>query len=152
MQNTLANADDANLILKLYELRTEATMRKARAWMTGTFWPSTAEEVLKVMNDPGSDESHYFRQVHTYWEMAASLVLHGCLSQELFLDCNAENLFIYAKLHPLLPGIREQAPGFFTKTEEFIARFSSAQKKLEALLKNVERRRSNTPTAGNTAG
>ena len=34
METTLAACEDAVTILKLYELRQEPVMRKARAWMT----------------------------------------------------------------------------------------------------------------------
>jgi len=90
MQQGLATSADGELILKLYELRTEAVMRKARAWITGEFWPVTADEFFTVQQDSGSEKNAWLRQVVTYWEMAASLVLHGALSADLFVDCNPE--------------------------------------------------------------
>ena len=39
MRQGLATAADGELILKLYELRTEPTMRQARAWIMVEFWP-----------------------------------------------------------------------------------------------------------------
>ena len=52
MERMLATPADAEIILKLYELRTEAVMREARAWITGEFWPTTAEEFFAVAGDP----------------------------------------------------------------------------------------------------
>ena len=37
---------DAELILKLYEARREAEIRKARSWWTQTFWPESADDIL----------------------------------------------------------------------------------------------------------
>ena len=37
-----AIASDAELILKLYDLRREPEMRKARNWMLMEFWPKNA--------------------------------------------------------------------------------------------------------------
>ncbi len=70
---TQATAADAELILKLYDLRREAEMRKARHWWTAAFWPQTAEEVLKITSNMGGQENNWFRQVSGYWSMAASL-------------------------------------------------------------------------------
>jgi hypothetical protein len=45
--------DSANLILKLYELRREDTMREARNFML-TFDPKTMEEYMAAMMGPNS--------------------------------------------------------------------------------------------------
>ena len=45
---------DAELILKLYEARREAEIRKARNWWTQTFWPESADDILAVMRAFGS--------------------------------------------------------------------------------------------------
>ncbi len=74
-----ATAHDANLILKLYELRREAEMRKARNWFTAEFWPQSTDEVMKVVDSPASQENAWLRQVGSYWEMAASLVVNGAI-------------------------------------------------------------------------
>jgi hypothetical protein len=141
----LATPADAEIILGLYELRTEAVMRQARAWMTGEFWPATAEEFFSVAENPGDPHNAWLRQVLTYWEMAAAMVLHGAVSAELFVDCNAEGFFMLAKFAPILEAIREKNPGFLTKTSELVNRFSSASQRYEAVLKNVEARRNSLP-------
>ena len=93
---------------RLYELRTETVMRQARAWMTGEFWPETAEEFFAVSRTPPIRTMPWFRQVITYWEMAAAMVLHGAVSAELFVDCNAEGFFLLAKFAHILEAIREK--------------------------------------------
>ncbi len=80
------------------QLRTEAVMRQARAWVTGEFWPKTAEEFLAVLENPADPHNAFLRQVLTYWEMAAAMVLHGAVSAELFVDCNGEGFFLLAQV------------------------------------------------------
>jgi hypothetical protein len=145
MERMLATPADAEIILRLYELRTEAVMRQARAWMTGDFWPATAEEFFVVAENPSNPHNPWLRQVLTYWEMAAAMVLHGAVSAELFVDCNAEGFFMLAKFAPILEAIREKNPGFLSKTSELVDRFSSAAQRYEAVLKNVEARRNSLP-------
>ena len=152
MERMLATPADAEIILHLYELRTEAEMRKARAWITGDFWPTTADEYFAVASNPADPHNAWLRQVLTYWEMAAALVLHGAVSAELFVDCNSEGFFLLAKLEPILEGIREKNPGFLIKTAEMITRFSAAAQRYEAVLKSVEARRNSLPAKQESHG
>lgn len=141
MERMLATPADADIILKLYELRTEAVMREARAWVTGQFWPATADEYFAIALNPADPHNAFLRQVLSYWEMAAAMVVHGALSAELFVDCNGEGFFLLAKFAPILEAIREKNPGFLSKTTELISRFSSASQRYEIVLKNLEARR-----------
>jgi len=141
MERMLATPADAEIVLRLYELRTEAEMRKARAWMTGEFWPKTAEEFFAVSGNPADPHNAWFRQVITYWEMAAAMVLHGAVSAELFVDCNGEGFFLLAKFAPILDEIRARNPGFLTKTSELINRFSAGAQRYEVTLKAMAARR-----------
>lgn len=140
MERMLATPADAEIILKLYELRTETVLREARAWMTGEFWPSTPDEFFAVAQNSRDPHNAYFRQVTTYWEMAAAMVLHGAVSVELFVDCNGEGFFLLAKFAHILEAIREKMPTFMSKTSELVNRFSAATARYEATLKNVNRR------------
>lgn len=152
MERMLATPADAEIILKLYELRTETVMRQARAWVVGEFWPATAEEFLAVASNPRDPHNAWFRQVVTYWEMAAAMVLHGAVSAELFVDCNGEGFFLLAKFAGMLEEIREKNPTFMMKTSELVDRFSAASTRYEAVLKTLEaRRRSLQPNQETTA-
>ena len=131
MERMLATPADAEIILKLYQLRTEAVMRQARAWIGGEFWPQTLEEFSAVADNPADPHNAWFRQVITYWEMAAAMVLHGAVSAELFVDSNGEGFFLLAKFAPILDAIREKNPYFMSKTSELINRFSAAAQRYE---------------------
>ena len=61
-----AIASDAELILKLYDLRREPEMRKARNWMLMEFWPKNADDFVKVANAMGTQENAWLRQVGGY--------------------------------------------------------------------------------------
>lgn len=115
---------DAELILKLYDLRREAEMRKARNWWLG-FWPQSAEDIIKVTSALGTQENAWMRQVGGYWEMAASFVLHGVLSRELFLEgsFSGEMFLLFGKLEPFLKEVREKtdSPNIFGNVEKLIA-------------------------------
>ena len=98
--------DDANLILRLYEMRREDRMRDARAWFTAQFRPKKWEE-LATLVPPGSAENASYRMVISYWDMVASFVVGGVLNQELFYQSGRELLVVFERLRPVLPGIRE---------------------------------------------
>jgi len=151
MERMLATPADAEIILKLYQLRTETVMREARAWMTGEFWPNTAEEFFQVASNPAHPHNAHYRQVITYWEMAAAMVLHGAVSAELFVDSNAEGFFLLAKFAHILEAIREKNPYFFNKTSELVTRFTAASARYEVTLKNVEARRKSLQPREETA-
>jgi hypothetical protein len=138
MESSLATPADAEIILKLYDLRREELMRKARAWVIGEFWPSTADEYFNTAMNPADPHNAYVRQVIGYWEMAAALVLHGTVSAELFVDCNNEGFFLMAKFEPILDGIRERNPMFMARTADMVKRFPAAATRYEIVKKNVE--------------
>jgi hypothetical protein len=138
MERMLATPADAEIILKLYDLRREKVMREARAWVVGAFWPSTVEDYLAVAENPADPHNAFLRQVISYWEMAAALVLHGAVSAELFVDCNGEGLLLLAKFAPILEAIREKNPGFLTKTSELISRFTAATQRYDQTTKRIQ--------------
>jgi hypothetical protein len=100
-----ATYDDANLILKLYDLRREPRLREARKWFGGAPQFQSREEWLKCC-PAGSEENASYRMVVTYWEMVASLVASDVLNAELFYATNAEMLFVWEKIRILLPEVR----------------------------------------------
>ncbi len=115
---TQATYDDANLLLKLYELRREEKMREARAWFVANFKPKSVEEMLK-MCPPGSDNNAKMRQVITYWDMAASFVSMGVLNPEMFFVNNREFLLVWVRVRPYLAELREKYgdPAYFKNLE-----------------------------------
>ncbi len=140
MESTLATSHDAELVLKLYDLRREATMRQARHFMTAKFNPTSFEEFAAVMNGWGTEQNAWFRQVLSYWEMAVAFVLHGALNGDLFLDCNGEPLFLYAKFRPFLAEARKQNPGLFRHTERLLDEYPMARERVDGMCQMLEAR------------
>lgn len=95
---------DADLILKLYDLRREPVMREARNWFF-SFNPTTTAEYMEAMMGP---QSGYVRMVISYWDMAASLVNNGAIDETMFNDANGEHMFVFAKIEPILAELRQQ--------------------------------------------
>jgi 5'-deoxynucleotidase YfbR-like HD superfamily hydrolase len=118
-----ATHQDAELILKLYDLRREAVMREARNFVA-SFTPSSFDELWAVMSDFSTKENAYLRQVYTYWEMVAALVAHGTINAALADDTLGEMFFVYAKIQPFVKDVREK-----TKSPEFL---QNMQKVVEA--------------------
>src|SRR5271157_2843798 len=115
-------AADAELILKLYDLRREAEIRKARNWWVVNFWPESAEDIMKVGMAMGTQENNWLRQVSGYWNLAAGLVEHGALNRELFLEpaFSGEMFLIYAKIRPYLKDLRAKTknPRMYANVEK----------------------------------
>ncbi|HTS12782.1 MAG TPA: hypothetical protein VMH00_11745 [Candidatus Limnocylindrales bacterium] len=132
---------DAQLLLQLYDLRREAEMRKARTWWMTEFWPKSAEDFMKVASATGSQDNNWLRQVGGYWGMAASFVLQGVLSEDLFLRpaFSGEMFFLFAKLHPFLKDLREKLgdPEAFGDIEKVIMRTKWGRERLKFIEKRV---------------
>ena len=143
--STHATAADAEVILKLYDLRREAEMRKARNWWLVTFWPETADDVHKIGMALGTPENNWLRQVGGYWEMAASMVLHGAVNEELFMEPSfcGEMFFIFAKVRPFLNELRErfQSPSMFTNIEKLINKSEKSRELLKTFEPRIANRR-----------
>jgi len=114
----MSKQEEAGLILKLYELRREGTMRQARDWFFRDFNPESLTDFQKAMV---SEHSGHLRMVVTYWDMAATLVNHGAIDRELFNDANGEHVGVFAKIEPILADIRGvYSPKFAANLEKLI--------------------------------
>src|SRR5215831_17098039 len=98
----MSKQEEADLILKLYDLRREPVMREARNWWF-TFNPTNTQDFVDVLM---SDKGAYYRMVVSYWEMAAALVNNGAIDEKMFNEANGEHIFVFAKVQPFLADIR----------------------------------------------
>ena len=129
-------------ILKLYELRSEATMRKARDWFTTGFHPESTQDILNVLVGEHSAE---FRMVASYWDMAAAFVVFGAINDEMFNAINTEHVVIYAKLQPFLSEIRAM-PGippylYLKHLEPVVQRLPDAEERIAVMRRYMKSRR-----------
>jgi hypothetical protein len=139
-----ATYDDANLILKLYELRREEKLRDAREWFALEFFPQSMDD-FKGVQVPGSKENTYFRMVTSYWDMAASFVTSGVLDAQLFLQSGGEMLFIWAKMGDFVETFRQNAgsPEYLSNIEKVIGMAPGAADRVAAVKKMIARMREN---------
>jgi hypothetical protein len=126
----MSKQEEAGLILKLYELRREDTMRKARDWYFREFNPQSLADFNTAIF---GDHSGHLRMVVTYWDMAAALVNNGAISQELFDDSNGEHIGVFAKIELLLGEIRAAyGPKFAANLEKLIDATPDGRKRTAA--------------------
>ena len=138
-----SKAESADLVLKLYDLRREKKMRKARKWIMD-FAPKTADDYLLTVMDP--EVGPYLRMVTSYWEMAASLVNQECIDSDVFNAANSEHFVVFAKIEPILAELRQKydRPTLFSNLEQVIANAAGGPERLrktQEFLKSLAARR-----------
>ena len=129
-------------ILRLYELRSEERMRKARDWFATSFYPESAQDIFKVLV---SEHSADFRMVASYWDMAAAFVVFGAINDEMFNAINTEHVAVYAKLEPFLAEIRAM-PGvppylYLKHLEPVVLRIPDSKERVAAMRRYMKSRR-----------
>jgi hypothetical protein len=111
----------AELILKLYEIRRETALRAARDYVGGEFLPKSVDEFVSLVKD-GGKHSGQILQVYGYWDMVAAFVVHGALDEALIFATCQEMYFQFEKIQPHLAGFREQMnlPEFLKSMESVV--------------------------------
>lgn len=129
-----AKAEDAQVILQIYDLRREPVMRAARKYVVSEFWPQNYEEFKAVIAGYGTEQNAWFRQVMTYWNMVAAMVLRGAVNEELFFVTNNEPYFLWAKFgHYIAQGRKDQVdPEYLSHLEKLTAK-PAAKKRIKGL-------------------
>jgi hypothetical protein len=123
----MSKQEEAGLILKLYELRREDTMRKARDWYFRDFNPQSVADFTEAMF---GEHSGHLRMVVSYWDMAAGFVNDGAISLELFSSTNGEHIGVFSKIEPLLAEIRAAyVPQFAANLEKLIDATADGRKR-----------------------
>ena len=128
--------ESARLILELYDLRREATMREAR-----NFWfafnPETPEDLMAAMGGPNGG---HVRMVISYWDMASSLVLNGAIDEKMFNDANGEHLVVFGKLEGLIPKWREVMgePNVWKSLETVALRAPDARNRIDGIKARIK--------------
>ena len=110
---------DAELLLKLYDLRREPVMRQARDTMM-RWLPRSFEEVMAVtqMTHPNNAA---WRQVSSYWEMAYSFARNGIINPDFLAENGGEGLFLFVKVQPYLERFRKETSPTAFRNAEWIA-------------------------------
>jgi hypothetical protein len=127
------NMEDANLALKLYDLRRERELRKARN-LVGDTLDGADWETLNAVMQYGHKRNAHFRQATTYWEMCASFVNRGVFHPDIYLDTCGEGLYQFSVFKPWLARIREVgSPRFLMQTERVVNEHDACRERVEAI-------------------
>jgi len=124
MSSQIATYEDANLLLRLYELRREDKLREARAWFGSHYKPKSFDEANQLA-PMGSEQNAYVRMAISYWEMVASLITSGVLNEDLFFETGHEMIMVWERVRDITPKVREvyKNPLYLHNMEETCARF-----------------------------
>lgn len=134
---------DAELLLRLYDLRRETILRQAREWFQMEFQAKTLEE-FGLRWPMGCQENAFFRMVVSYWEMAASIVNHGLITEAFFFENTGEFWTVWEKIKHLAPAMREnrQNPLLWSNLESLAGKYENwmakrAPEALDALRRQI---------------
>ncbi len=128
--------ESAQLLLKLYEIRREETMRLARDWFIG-FFPESPQDIIDALR--GKD-SGYYRMVVSYWDMAASFVNHDVIDEEMFSDTILEHIAVFSKVQPFIAELRSLVgePQYLKHLESLVMRTPNAEERLAQIRRRMK--------------
>jgi len=129
---------DAELVLKLYDLRRESVMRQSRNTMF-QFQPKTYEELLAV-TQPTHPSNAAWRQVSSYWEMAWSFARHGICNPDFLIENTTEGLFLFARVQPFLERFRKEVSPTAFRNAEWISTHCESGRERYALVQTRVRK------------
>jgi hypothetical protein len=134
------STEQAELILRLYELRRETVMREARSFVGGAFLPKSVDDLVSVVTK-GGKEAGFVLQVYGYWDMVCAFVLHGMLDEPLVCDTCQEMYFQFAKIQPHLEGFRKKLnlPEWMQNLQTVAEGSAKGRKRLAAMRASLER-------------
>lgn len=128
---------DAELVLKLYDLRREQVMRESRSAVNGKYWPKTQDEAIAVLK-ADHPLNAAFRQVMTYWEMAYGMARHGILHPDYMVESNSEGLYLFARVEPYLEAFRKSNARAFRSAEWIATESAEGRRVLEHYRQRVQ--------------
>jgi hypothetical protein len=120
---------DAELAIRVYELRREPVMRESRAAIIQKFWPRSFEDVQAIAKADHPLNAAY-RQVASYWEMVYGFAKHGIVHPDFWLESNGEGLFVFARVAPFLERVRAELSPTAFRNAEWIAKESAEGRRL----------------------
>ncbi|MEC7583417.1 MAG: hypothetical protein VYE77_03805 [Planctomycetota bacterium] len=132
---TAPDHHDADLVLRLYDMRREAVMRQSRDVIV-KFLPRSAEDVM-ALTQPDHPQNVAWRQVTSYFEMAFSFARHGVANPDFLAENNGEGLLLFAKIQPYLADVRREFPLAFKNAEWLTENSESARERVAMFQRRV---------------
>ena len=120
----------ADLLLKLYDMRRESKLRAARAWFIANYTATSPEEMM-TKYPPGSEANTNIRMVVSYWDMVASMVNRGLIDDEFFFENTGELWAVWDRLSAVVPAWRTtfKNPHIFASLEAVATRLEAWREK-----------------------
>ena len=118
--------EQAQLHLKVYNLRRETRLRQARDWFQQNYHAETIEEAMKIAA-PGTEHGTFVGMVIGYWEQACALVNYGLLHEDLFFETSGEFFGVWEFAKPVVAQARERFAykGFLAHLEKAAQRYET---------------------------
>jgi hypothetical protein len=143
---------DAELLLRLYEMRRDPELRRARQWFLTEFKAQSWMEI-KLRYLTHTDEDRYFRMTTSYWEMVGTLVNRGVLHDELFFDHTGEDIVTWERCKPWIEEARQDIrPTYLYQFERLVREHQAFRARASAAFTKANRGAGATKSAGQRAG
>jgi hypothetical protein len=131
---------DADLVLKIYDLRLESVMREYRSAIDAKYWPRSEQDALAVTG-PEHPLNVAFMQTSDYWEMVYCMARHGIIHADFLVENNAEGLLLFARVEPWVAAFRKAvSPHSFRNAEWVAANCRTGQMLMEVFRGRVRRK------------
>jgi hypothetical protein len=125
---------DAELALRVYDMRRESVMRESRTALLQKFWPKTFDDIVAVTKADHPLNAPY-RQVGSFWEMVYSFARHGIVHPDFWLESNGEGLVVFARVAPFLDRIRAELSPTAFRNAEWISKETAEGRRLFAMFR-----------------
>src|SRR5437868_15533487 len=116
--------EQAQLQLKLYDLRRETRLRQARDWYWQKYWADTLDEAMRVA-PMGTEAGTFFMMVVSYWDQACAYLNYGLLHEDLFFETSGEFFRVCERIKPTIVEGRKRwsSPLFLAHMDDAATRF-----------------------------
>ncbi len=118
--------EQAELQVKLFDLRRETRLRQARDWFNKNFFPTSLDDAMRIA-PMGSEASTSFMMVVSYWDQVCAYLNHGLLHEDLFFETNGEFFLVWERVKPTVEEGRKRFsnPLFLAHLEKAANRFET---------------------------
>jgi hypothetical protein len=154
--STKPTHEQAELHLKVYDLRREAKLRQGREWFFKNYFVENLEDARRIAA-PGTENGALAMMVITYWEHACALLNYGLLHEDLFFETSGEFFGVWERVKAVVPQFRQAFanPQFLAHLEKAAQRFEEWSESrtpghiaaMRQMMKQMESQRTATATA-----
>ena len=124
--STKPTHEQAELQLKVYDLRREPRLRQARDWYFRNYFVNTLEDSMRIAA-PGTENGTLAMMVLSYWDQACALLNYGLLHEDLFFETSGEFFGVWERVKPIIAQGRER-----WANPQFLAHLEKAAERYEA--------------------